>query len=147
MRGRMHLGSTTRARGTSSPMHRAFLLAALLLAACGARTGLRVDGDGEGAGAGGGGEGEGGSGVGGVEQVALGGGHSCVRTKIGDVYCWGRNGSGQLGVETVEGQSEVPVKVALQGDATLLAAGTYHTCAVVDGTRLFCWGRNDDGQI
>src|SRR5512139_583640 len=128
MRGRMHLGSTTRARGTSSPMHRAFLLAALLLAACGARTGLRVDGDGEGAG-------------------AIGGGHSCVRTKIGDVYCWGRNGSGQLGVETVEGQSEVPVKVALQGDATLLAAGTYHTCAVVDGTRLFCWGRNDDGQI
>jgi alpha-tubulin suppressor-like RCC1 family protein len=84
--------------------------------------------------------------VGGVEQVALGGGHSCVRTKSGNVYCWGRNGSGQLGVQTTEGQSEFPLKVKLDGDATLLAAGTYHTCAVVE-ERLFCWGKNDDGQI
>ncbi|NUO51607.1 MAG: hypothetical protein HOV80_22350 [Polyangiaceae bacterium] len=123
--------------------------ALVLLLACGARTELPVGNDDGGGGeaTGGGGEGEGGSGVGGVEQVALGGGHSCVRTKRGRVFCWGRNGSGQLGVETVEGQSEVPVRVPLDGRATLLAAGTNHTCAVLEDGRLFCWGDNEDLQI
>ena len=128
----------------------AFSAAVVLLLACGARTGLGVDDDdgvgGNGAG-GTGGDGEGGSGVGGVEQVALGGGHSCVRTKGGRVFCWGRNGSGQLGVMTPGGQSEVPVRVPLDGRATLLAAGTHHTCAVLEDGRMFCWVQNDWYQI
>ncbi len=121
-----------------------------VFAGCGARTGLDVGNDGAGVGASGGGgdgAGAGGSGVGGVEQMALGGGHTCVRTKQGDVFCWGRNANGQLGVMTFEGQSEVPVKVPLPGKATLLAAGTYHTCAVTEDGALHCWGRGDDGQI
>jgi alpha-tubulin suppressor-like RCC1 family protein len=128
----------------------AFSAALVLLFACGARTGLRVDDDDGGGGdsTGGGGDGVGGAGgVGEVEEVALGGGHSCVRTKRGAVWCWGRNGSGQLGVETVEGQSTVPVKVPLDGKATLLAAGTNHTCAVLEGGTLHCWGDNEDFQI
>lgn len=30
---------------------------------------------------------------------------------------------------------------------TRLAAGMFHSCAVVDGGHVRCWGRNDDGQI
>jgi alpha-tubulin suppressor-like RCC1 family protein len=107
------------------------------------------DGGGAGGGGadGGGGEGLGGSSPSGVEQVALGGGHTCVRTIEGEVYCWGQNGSGQLGVMTTEGFSEFPVKVKLPARASLLAAGTYHTCAVLDDGRLFCWGKNTNAQI
>jgi hypothetical protein len=30
-------------------------------------------------------------------QIAVGGDHSCLRANAGDLYCWGRNDSGQVG--------------------------------------------------
>ncbi len=134
-------------------MRWAFLGPLVVLSACGARSSLPVGEESDGGatggagGDGGGGGDVGGGGVGGVEQVALGGGHTCVRTVVGEVYCWGQNGSGQLGVMTTEGFSEVPIEVDLDARARLLAAGTYHTCAVLEDDRLFCWGKNGDGQV
>lgn len=37
--------------------------------------------------------------------------------------------------------------VALAGDAKLLAAGDYHTCAVLNDNRVQCWGLNSSGQL
>ena len=123
--------------------------------ACGARTQLPVDGDDGGSGGstgsgasgpGGGGTG-GGQGVGGVEQMALGAQHTCLRTYRGDVYCWGRNGNGQLGVGAAVEQIELPERVPLDAKATYLAAGTYHTCATLVDGRTMCWGKNVSGQV
>lgn len=132
---------------------------ASLLWACGARDALLIGdtfqaptgGGGSsssgGGGAGGdGGAGAGGSGVGGVEQMALGAYHSCLRTFEGDVYCWGANYDGQIGATGAETPTMKPTRVELDGKATFLAAGTGHNCAVLADGRVQCWGANDKGQ-
>ncbi len=132
-------------------LHGCVTLAVAALAACGARTGLPVpegasEEGGGGAGgappAGGGGEG----GVGGVEQLALGAGHSCLRTITGDVYCWGDNHEGQLGLGDFEDRLGAE-RVELPAKARELAAGSFHTCAALDSGEVYCWGRNDSGQL
>jgi alpha-tubulin suppressor-like RCC1 family protein len=45
--------------------------------------------------------------------LSAGGAHTCGMTLIGEAYCWGANGLGQLGNGTLE-DSELPVRVAGQ---------------------------------
>jgi alpha-tubulin suppressor-like RCC1 family protein len=78
-------------------------------------------------------------------QIALGQTHSCMSTAIGELYCWGSNAYGQLGIDpVVTPMSTVPQTIAVT--AGLLVAGTQHTC-ILSGTDVLCWGRNDQGQL
>ncbi|MEM7126198.1 MAG: C13 family peptidase [Chloroflexota bacterium] len=92
-----------------------------------------------------------------VTQVAVGGFHTCVllnRADIGSdeltgggVQCWGRNGSGQLGDETITYRA-TPVDVkGLQTDISSIAAGSFHTCALTTSGNVKCWGTNSAGQL
>lgn len=47
-----------------------------------------------------------------VVEMALGGGHTCVRKKDASIWCWGSNGSGQLGAGTTDGYDD-PVQAAV----------------------------------
>lgn len=84
--------------------------------------------------------------------ITAGGDHSCAVLTTGDVRCWGANASGQLGlasvapVGNVDAPAQAPV-VSLGGAVISLAAGGEHTCAVLDGHVVRCWGRNDDGRL
>lgn len=49
-----------------------------------------------------------------IAEVALGGLHTCARTKAGDVLCWGDNDAGQLGDGTRKAHLE-PARVQLHG--------------------------------
>ncbi len=87
----------------------------------------------------------------GVTRVAAGGfdyyseGFSCA-VAGGGVWCWGANGSGQLGDGTgTQRLAPVPV-TGLPANATDVAAGSRHACAVQGGAVL-CWGDNADGQL
>lgn len=86
----------------------------------------------------------------GATRVTAGTGHSCAIAK-GQVYCWGDNSSGQLGNNTTD-PSLFAVPVMLPGGllplkgATAVAAGAYHSCALVKGV-VYCWGQNDQGQL
>lgn len=78
-----------------------------------------------------------------VEQLALGGFHTCARLADGRIKCWGQAFDGQLGsgVTTVDHSSE-PIEVAAKvSPASDVSAGDAHTCAVrgSDGT-VWCWG-------
>ncbi|BDG05123.1 RCC1 domain-containing protein [Anaeromyxobacter oryzae] len=98
------------------------------------------------------------SGVSGVTAVSAGGGenagatptfygHSCV-VAGGSISCWGSNESGQLGDGTTQ-QRTAPVPVALGslgGQATAVANGDRHTCAVVAGG-IWCWGAAGSWQL
>jgi cysteine-rich repeat protein len=84
--------------------------------------------------------------------LALGKHHTCALLDDGDLKCWGRNLYGQLGRGDIAhiGDDEVPADVPpidLGGVATSITAGDYHTCAVVDGHEVVCWGFNDYGQL
>ena len=71
------------------------------------------------------------------------------------VECWGDNRFGQLGRGASPFDPE-PSDVPLDGDVRVVAAGAFHTCALVqdptvDGAILagsvWCWGRDDDGEL
>jgi alpha-tubulin suppressor-like RCC1 family protein len=81
----------------------------------------------------------------GAVQLVAGGSHSCARTESQQVWCWGANYSGQLGVGTTSGSS-VPVRVDLP-PVLELAAGASHTCALTFDGAVWCWGANTDGQV
>jgi alpha-tubulin suppressor-like RCC1 family protein len=79
--------------------------------------------------------------------VSSGGAHSCYVSISGGLYCWGHNGSGQLGDETNQ-DSSVPVSVTrFEYDWIAVAAGGSHTCGLDVEGNVFCWGDNAHGQL
>lgn len=81
------------------------------------------------------------------EVIALAGGarHTCAMLSTGQVQCWGSNADWQLGNGVATNQN-APVTVALPGSASDVATGGQHSCAVVAG-QVYCWGRNELGQV
>jgi alpha-tubulin suppressor-like RCC1 family protein len=83
----------------------------------------------------------------GVKSVAVGWGHSCALTAAGGVQCWGYNKNGELG-NNANVNSTHPVDVSgLQSGVVSIEAGDDHTCAVLAGGNLACWGYNEYGQL
>lgn len=74
--------------------------------------------------------------------------HSCLIAN-GQLYCWGDNTRGQLGMAAGDTTSRnTPTKVPFFASKTVtkVAVGFQNTCAVADGT-LYCWGDNTYGQV
>lgn len=93
-----------------------------------------------------------------VESVAVGGLQSCAVTKLTDVYCWGYNGVGQLGINSTT-NNVLPTRVHA-GEATgadarggfltnikYINAGYYHTCAISYSGYTYCWGQAQYGKL
>ncbi len=93
-------------------------------------------------------------GISNVKQIALGGYHTCVVDTSRRLYCWGKNYSGQLGLFESDGSPSSsqpsPPSMPLLTNVVQVAAGTAHTCAIVnDGASktLHCWGKNMNGEL
>ncbi len=86
-----------------------------------------------------------------VRQVALGDEHSCALREDGRVLCWGGNGAGQLGNGTTSGYDPNPIPALVDnselGVVRQIALGRFHTCALRDDGKVFCWGLNQFGQV
>ncbi|MDQ6777621.1 MAG: hypothetical protein M3071_15725, partial [Actinomycetota bacterium] len=87
-------------------------------------------------------------------RLAVGAYHSCAVLADGSLRCWGFGGSGQLGLANADnvGDDEVPASVPavnLGGGHTVkvVAAGDYHTCAILDDGTVRCWGFGGDGRL
>lgn len=89
--------------------------------------------------------------------VACGADHSCALLESGKVKCWGANGYGQLGVfldQPAENRGDGPSEmgdqlppVPLGAKATVISVGRHHSCAVLEGGTITCWGLNNNGQL
>ncbi len=87
-----------------------------------------------------------------IQQAAQGRQHTCVLTNAGKILCSGRNATGQLGLGTTAPQktfSEIVTTGKPYDGLTwkAIAAGEEHNCAISTTGRLFCWGRNTEGQV
>ncbi|HEV2060791.1 MAG TPA: hypothetical protein VGR11_15675, partial [Solirubrobacteraceae bacterium] len=82
---------------------------------------------------------------GGATAISAGAFHNCALLEGGSVRCWGFGGEGRLGYRNVEtiGDNEPPGSVGpveLGGSATAISAGGGHSCAVLVGGSVRCWG-------
>jgi hypothetical protein len=86
-----------------------------------------------------------------ILSLESGSGYYCVFTSDGQAFCWGKGEYGKLGNGSQD-DSNVPVAVntdgVLNGKTIMsLAVGVYHSCAVTSEPKVYCWGRNDLGQL
>ncbi|CAN0012174.1 unnamed protein product, partial [Ectocarpus fasciculatus] len=84
-----------------------------------------------------------------ASSVALGVSHTCAVVGDGDVKCWGGNALGQLGYEDTHsrgtGVNEMGdllpvVDLGQEQRAIEVAAGYFHTCALLYTGEIKCWG-------
>lgn len=82
----------------------------------------------------------------GLEEIAVGRYHGCLRLGDGSVHCWGAAERGQLGGEEDAGSRVAPAPVPNLAGARALALGGNHTCALLR-EEIVCWGANEHGQL
>ncbi|MFN3199957.1 MAG: thrombospondin type 3 repeat-containing protein [Bradymonadia bacterium] len=91
-----------------------------------------------------------------VTALATGQDFACALLQSGQVQCWGRNNYGQLGLGDTShrgdhanemGVALPTVDLGTGRSAQQIAAGDFHTCAILDDGTLKCWGLNNYGQL
>ncbi|XP_075962649.1 putative E3 ubiquitin-protein ligase HERC4 isoform X1 [Anarhichas minor] len=84
-----------------------------------------------------------------VSQVACGSQHSVALTKGGQVYTWGRDSRGQLGLGRSEPGADSPQHIRSLSALPLVqvAAGGEQSFALSVSGAVFGWGGNDCGQL
>lgn len=91
-----------------------------------------------------------------AKAIAAGARHTCAILDDGSVKCWGRNGWGQLGLGDKANRGSSPnqmgdalarVDLGPARTALAIAAGSSHTCAILDDRSVKCWGSTEVGQL
>ncbi len=82
-------------------------------------------------------------------SVVPGGSHACGVGQDLGVYCWGSNDNGALGYATPMPTSGTPGRPRFRSAVQFAAvsAGGAHTCGVASSGTVYCWGRNNGGQL
>ncbi|XP_058884086.1 probable E3 ubiquitin-protein ligase HERC4 isoform X2 [Acipenser ruthenus] len=84
-----------------------------------------------------------------IIQIACGNHHSLALSRDGQLFTWGQNTNGQLGLGKGEPSkpSPQPLKSLLGIPLAQIAAGGDHSFAVSVSGAVYAWGRNHAGQL
>jgi len=80
-----------------------------------------------------------------IIQLVAGESYTCALLMNDEVYCWGDNHGGQLGLGDYDIRP-TPVRVPLPATASV-ATGREHACALGMDRGVRCWGYNGRGQV
>jgi alpha-tubulin suppressor-like RCC1 family protein len=87
------------------------------------------------------------TGLSGISQISAGWDHTCAVTTGGGVKCWGQGKHGEIG-DGAKSDRLVPTDVTgLGGTVVQVSAGFDHTCALMTGGTVKCWGNNTTGEL
>lgn len=79
-------------------------------------------------------------------DIAAGGQFTCGVTTAHELFCWGSNLFGRLGIPAGESQ-RAPVRVAAGQRWTSVSVSMHHACAITTDGEAYCWGRNHQGEL
>ncbi|MBI3071759.1 MAG: hypothetical protein HYY84_06475 [Deltaproteobacteria bacterium] len=81
-------------------------------------------------------------------SVSAGQNQTCaIRSDNNSLWCWGENGSGQVGDGTASTRT-VPTPILVGTTWASVSTGGTHSCAIrSDNNSLWCWGVNSSGQL
>ena len=83
-------------------------------------------------------------------RVASGKNHTLAINSRGELYAWGHNGNGQVGIGTVTPRGEyelTPQRVGSDSDWKVISGGDDYSLALKSDGTLYAWGKNDRGQL
>jgi hypothetical protein len=86
-----------------------------------------------------------------IKSISVNNGHSCVIASDNNAYCWGYNGTGQLGNNSTS-TSLVPVAVDTSGvlkgkTIKSISVGQQRSCAIASDDQAYCWGYGESGRL
>lgn len=79
------------------------------------------------------------------ESISCGGYHTIALTKHAEIYVWGSNKHGQLGLGDFK-NIKCPQKLSLTNIKSIICGG-YYTIALTMSNTIYSWGDNDRGQL
>ncbi len=65
----------------------------------------------------------------------------------GNLWAWGYNAYGQLGIGTTENYANIPTKIAEGTKFKTVSTGYYYSVAIDEEGNLWSWGYNNQGQL
>ncbi len=84
-----------------------------------------------------------------IKQIVLGGQHSMILMDNGDLYVFGYNEDGQLGLNDNENRNR-PIRNDFftdKGSIKQIVLGWHHSMILMDNDDLYVFGRNENGQL
>nr|KAF6500344.1 HECT and RLD domain containing E3 ubiquitin protein ligase 5 [Molossus molossus] len=84
-----------------------------------------------------------------IIQITCGDYHSLALSKGGELFAWGQNSHGQLGIGRIFDSTSTPQIVKHLSGVPLaqISAGKAHSMALSISGNMYSWGRNDFGQL
>jgi alpha-tubulin suppressor-like RCC1 family protein len=87
-----------------------------------------------------------------ARKIAAGRTHTCAIAQAGELVCWGDDSDGQLGRSVLDDAGQA-FDAGAEGIVPMIerakevTAGGAHSCTIGFDDKLYCWGRNADGEV